>query len=107
MYSNDQTQIRAGMVNYIGALIKSSSFEGRAAKQSVVAVLIEEALKLAKSEDQTVDLYVLKPMIRGMVFTLNQRVKELSKLPKNQESDSLINEYKTIISTFDKLLDVL
>lgn len=107
MYSNDQTQIRAGMVNYIGALINSSPFEGRAAKQNVVAVMTEEILKLAKGEDQTVDLYVLKPMIKGMVFIINQRVNELSKLPKTQETLSCIEEYKTVISTFEKLLKVL
>jgi hypothetical protein len=107
MYSNDQTQIRAGLVNYLGALLKSSNFEGKAGKQEVVAIFIEEAMKLAQDENKILDMYVMKPMIKGMVFMLQQRIQELSKLPKNQQSESLMNDYKTVISTFEKLLNML
>lgn len=107
MYSNDQIQIRAGMVNYIGALLEASSYEGKEAKQNVVAVMIEESMKLAQDENKVLDLYVLKPMIKGMVFTLQQRIQELSKLPKNQQLETSIDEYKNIINTFEKLLKVL
>lgn len=105
-YSNDQTQIRAGLINYIGALLKASQFEDRAARQNVAAILVEETIKIAQDDNKVIDLYVIKPMIKGIVFTLQQRIQELSNLPKDQ-SQQTIEEYKDIIKTFEKLLNVL
>jgi hypothetical protein len=82
-YSNDQTQIRAGLVNYIGALLKSSPFLERAACQNIVSILSEEALRISSDKDGVVDLYIAKPVIRSLIFILNQRCAEMGKLPKS------------------------
>jgi hypothetical protein len=107
-YSNDQTQIRAGLVNYIGSLLKTSHYEGKVGRQNVAAILVEEAIKLSQDENNVVDLYVAKPMISGIVYVLNQRINELSnsKLPKNQVS-TVIEEYKKMVDTFNNLLKTL
>lgn len=93
-YSNDTTQIRAGLTSYIGALIESSYYGPQAAKQSVVAILLEEALKIAQpKEDEPFDLYVLKPMLRAMMIVYQQRIAELEKLPPTQEINGKVKEY--------------
>lgn len=107
LYSNDLTQIRAGLVNYIGAMLQAVKYEDRAKKQVVSSILIEEAMTLSQDTDGVFDLFVLKPMIRGTVLMLNQRVAELSKLPKNEQVTAQIAEYRNAISIFEKLIAVL
>jgi hypothetical protein len=106
-YSNDQIQIRSGLVNYIGALLKSSPFEGRAGKQNVSALLVEETLKLALDENNTIDLYTVKPLIRGMVLVCKQRIVELSKIQKNTTVDEQINKYKSIIILLEDIVSMV
>lgn len=105
MYSNDEVQIRQGLVSYIGAIIKSSSLEGKAARQSAAAILIEEAIKLAQEDDNSLNLYVLKPLFRGNLFVLNQRYAELSKMPMTPEVRKALEEYKSAINFLEKLIE--
>lgn len=106
-YSNDITQIRAGLVNYIGAMLKTMNYTERANKQLASSVMIEESMTLAQGEDGVYDPYVLKPMIRGMILLLKQRCEELSKLPKNEQVTAQIAEYTSAISTLENLVAVL
>lgn len=108
MYSNDITQIRAGLVNYIGAMIKASGLEGRAANQYVGAVLVEEALKLTQLEDNSpCDLYVAKPILRANMFILKQRCSELKKLINSLDAEAkivvatTIKRYEEIVQTYE------
>lgn len=103
MYSNDQTQIRNGLINYIGSLLNSSCFDGKAAKQNVVSILIEEAMKLSQNEDGKFDMYALKPLLRGTNVLLEQRINELSKLPKNI-SVKPIEDYNFIKDKLNKII---
>lgn len=106
-YSNDMTQIKMGLVNYIGALLKSSKFEERAAKQQVASILIEEALKLSRDEnDGPFDLYVLKPLLRATILLFKQRCNELSKLPSDKVAEQ-IKSYKYTIEQLQKLVDMV
>lgn len=97
MYSNDQTQIRQGLVSYIGAMVKSSPFEGKAARQNVAAALIEEALNIAK-EDMSYDTYVLKPLYRATSIALKDRVNDLSKIPSHEAKEK-VKQYEDIIKS--------
>jgi hypothetical protein len=104
MYSNDQVQIRQGLVSYIGAIIKTSNLEGRAARQNAAAILIEEALKIAQ-DNEDLDFYVLKPLLRGNMFALNHRVNELAKLPATPEIKNTIKDYRTMVTRLERLVD--
>jgi hypothetical protein len=106
-YSNDQTQIRAGLVNYIGALIASSKFENKAAKQAVTSILAEETLKLAQDENGIIDLYTVKPMIRAVIFIFKQRIQELSKLPRNEKIETQKKVYQDLINTLEELNSIV
>jgi len=105
MYSNDQTQIRAGLTNYIGALLKASKFKGKVAKQNVVAILAEETLKFSQDKDKIIDLYVAKPIIKSTIFLLNQRIQLLQNIPKNKQKEDVIINYKNIISSLEELIN--
>lgn len=106
-YSNDLTQIRSGLVNYLGAMLKTMNYSERANKQLASSIMIEEAMTLSQDEDGVYDPYVLKPMIRAMVLLLRQRCQELSKLPKNEQVNAQIVEYNSAISTLEDLVAVL
>lgn len=107
-YSNDITQIRAGLVNYIGACLTASRFEGKAAAHTVVSILTEESLKLSQpGEGEPFDLYILKPMIRGVLATLKQRQAEMSKLPRSKGVIDSLHEYDNTIKFLEELVDVI
>ena len=100
MYSNDYKQIRNGLVNYIGSLLKACPFEGeKAARQYVAATLIEEALDLMKNEE-SYDMYIAKPLLRGNKIVLQNRKNEIAKLPQS-------NGIKATIKTYEDNLDFL
>lgn len=104
MYSNDEVQIRQGLVSYIGAILSASPLEGRQARQHVVAILIEEALKLAK-QDNGLDIYALKPLLRGTLFVLKHRLSELSGLPRTKEIEKVIKDYESTIAHITTLIE--
>ena len=105
-YSNDQAQIRAGLVNYIGAMLKSSKFENeKATKHSVVAILLEEAMKLCKDDQGMYDVYVSKPALRLSSSIAKQRANLMSELPQTKEIASQLNDYRHINIALDKIID--
>lgn len=113
MYSNDSTQIRAGMVNFIGALLNASKLPPRGAKQDVSAMLIEEAIKLAKDENNVYDLYVLKPLLRANKLIFENHIREIDNdakhLPKEIRDELILKRemYKKIVDSMDYLLSAL
>jgi hypothetical protein len=106
-YSNDQTQIRAGFVSYIGTLLKSSIYKGKAAKQNVASILVEETLKIAQDDEKVIDLYVIKPMIKGIIFVFNQRIMILSKLPKSVKIEEQKKIYQSVITSLENLVSMV
>ena len=108
MYSNDLTQIRAGLVNYIGACVAASPFEGKAARHAVVSVMTEEILKLSQEKaGEPFDLYTLKPFFRGASLVIKQRKAELEKLPQSQEVKAKISEYEQLANQLDDIINLI
>ena len=105
-YSNDQQQIRAGLVNYIGAMLSASKFDNeKVARHSVVAILLEEAMRLCKDEDGYFDMYTCKPIIRLVSAIAKQRAILLEELPKTQEVLAQIETYKFINKSLEEILE--
>lgn len=107
MYSNDQTQIRAGLVNYVGAMIASSKFDNiKATKHEVVAILLEEAAKICKDEDGYYDMFITKPILRLTAGISKQRSSTMNSLPsKPQEVKEQIKAYNLIEGEINKILN--
>lgn len=105
MYSNDYKQIRNGLVNYVGSLLKACPFDGeKASRQYVAATLIEEALNLIKEND-TYDMYISKPLLRGNKIVLENRKNEILKLPQTQGTKNTIKLYEDNIKFLNSLIE--
>ena len=104
MYSNDPKQIRNGLVNYIGSALKASPFEGKAAKQYVIAMLLEEGLVLG-IEDETPDMFCLKPYFRSCKRIFELRIKGLKELPNNPSVKLQIESYQSTVEMLSKLIE--
>lgn len=105
MYSRDYNQIRAGLTNFIGSLIDSIGFEPRATKYEIVKILLEEALKISKDENEIVDIYIAKPFIDDLIYILNQRIQEFEKLKKENVNVPQQNETIIQLNNIIKLCD--
>ena len=102
MYSQDIDQIKGGLTNYVMAAYHSLG-ETREAKQRVVAILLEESLKMAQDEDGELDIYVLKPLMRAAAFTFEQRAAVFTTL--NQEKAAA--DYKLLAQRLRKLTELV
>lgn len=105
MYSNDFTQIRGGLVNYIGSALNAAPFQGKAGKQYVFAMLIEEAIKLAQEENGDIDLYTVKPLFRGCKIIFDKRKLALQSLPPSSAVNEQIAEYDKAINVLNGLIE--
>jgi len=107
MYTNDQMQIRSGLVNYIGALMQSSVDDAPTSKQQVISILIEEAIKLSQDEDSLCDMHAIKPILRSVTFIFEQRKKALSELPQDKFILDTLERYDNIIRDLNVVLSVI
>lgn len=108
LYSNDLTQIRAGLINYLGACVVASPFEGRAARHGVVSIMMEESLKMSQGkEGDAFDLYILKPMLRATSLVMKQRKAELEKIPRNPEVIAKMAEYEQLAKQLDVFIKLI
>lgn len=74
MYTGEQEQLRMSLNQFFGAILTNSKFEDPSlAKQSLIALVIEELLKFCKNEDETIDMIAAKPILRGTHYALEQR----------------------------------
>lgn len=110
--SKDMLRIRHGLTQFVGSLLESSAYKGRAAKQIVCAALLEEALPLTKAEDGAIDLYVAKPLFRAVSALLDSRNKQLVELATKAEDEkeqydilTTVRKAQGIISYLDQLIE--
>lgn len=106
MYSNDYNQIKNGLVNYTGSLLRACPFDGeKASRQFVAATLIEEALNLIKNNDnETYEMYVAKPLIRANIIVLENRKNTLKQLPQTESVKETIKSYEDNIEFLNNIV---
>jgi len=83
-------EARQGLIQYIGALITKTGYQGAAARQVVCALLLEEALKLV-TVDERIELYSAKPILRATNMILRQRI--------NDYEDEIERQHEELIRT--------
>ena len=99
--------IREGLVQFIGALLDNTSYEGAAARQIVCAALTEEALKLA-TQHERIEYYSAKPILRATLLILDQRKKEYGTLlagSPSPETDQYVMKALQDIRTAENLIN--
>lgn len=104
-YSNDLEQMRAGLINYIGAIQSVVPFEGRAKNQIVASILVDEVLNVAKTkaDNPYCDPYVLVPMFKGIIGVLKQQQQVLMKIPVAANRERVM-QYEAMIGEFERLI---
>lgn len=109
MYSNNQYEIKAGLVNYIGAIMQSSLLkDDNAIKHETVALLLEEVSTISKNEDDKFNLYACKPILRLTVNIINERINELKFLNECENSLEItktIQFYNQSIAVLNSLIN--
>ena len=99
--------IREGLIQFIGALLKNTSYEGAAARQIVCAALTEEALTLATQHNK-IEYYSAKPILRATLLILDQRKKEYGMLlagSPSPETDQYVMKALQDIRTAENLIN--
>ena len=105
-YSNDLATIRAGLVNYIGAMLSASEYEDDYIKKhKTVAILSEEMSKICKDNYNDYEMYVCKPVLRLVSNIAKNRFKILDELGNANNIIDKKNIYKNIFENIDKIVE--
>lgn len=92
---NRQLLLRNGLTQYIGAMLENPEYDSVASKQLAVAALLEEAIKICKMEDQTIDMFTAKPILRATLYIYDCEYQNALKAAKeNGFDDSMISTIK-------------
>lgn len=90
MYSEMQEQLRLSLAQFFGAILVNSKFKDPERKrQSLVALVIEELLKVCKTEDGQIDMITAKPIIKATHYLLENRIGDIT---KEMESNGIASE---------------
>lgn len=105
-YSNDFTQIKMGLVNYVGASINAVNLPtDKAKRQAVSAMLVEEAINLSTNENGEIDLYTVKPVYRATSNLYKIRIQALRQMPQTTQVREAVEKAELIIGELDKLIE--
>ena len=97
--TNRQAQLRHGLTQYIGAMLSNKDLNQKAAVQLTVAALVEEAVKLCKTDDG-IDMFRAKPILRATEYIFNEDFKKMAREAQKQGLDDQI--LPGLKATFDK-----
>lgn len=108
MPGGDQ-QVKQGLTNFVGTLLRSSKLENREARQKVNAILLEESLRLCRNEKGVYDLIIAKPLLKAVVLLLKQRLSRLKTVSKENydATETYMEKYKVIIKDIEEIISIL
>lgn len=94
--------MRAGIGNFLGQSISMMPFDGIQKNKLVVAMLVEEALKASKTEDnKPCNLEILMPMFNAIKVALEQNIRFLGNHANDENQDKIL-AYLEIIENIEK-----
>ena len=103
--NNDKMQIRAGLTNYIGALIEASeTSNSQAIRHIIVACLLEEAMPFLKDEEEKYDIFSCKPLFKLIINIISDRVASLEEYSNNPYVNNQIQRYKNLIEQLEEII---
>lgn len=114
-YDNDDnqkiTEIRAGLVQYIGAMLDNTIYKDSAAKQIVCASLLEEAINVCTSTDENnitkINLFAAKPILRAAIIILKQRKSDYDEYLNTVKDVEMQNQIKNVTLVLDESIKLI
>ena len=114
-YDNDDnqkmTEIRAGLVQYIGAMLDNTIYKDSAAKQIVCASLLEEAINVCTSVDENnvtkINLFAAKPILRAAIIILKQRKSDYDEYLNTVKDVEMQNQIKNVTLVLDESIKLI
>lgn len=111
-YTSQQEAIRSGLYNFLGSLYTSSYFDAKdiKAKESVIALVLEELCKMCQKENKEIDLSCARPILKSSLWVLQQREielkQELDKLNvPSKEIEKMVEPSKSLINDLNKYIN--
>lgn len=101
---NSYANIKAGLTNYAGSLIQALNMDALDSRQQVSATLIEESINIMRNEKGKIDLYVAKPLLRGLCVILDERLKELEEYSHLEATKETIVNYETVKKILEDII---
>jgi hypothetical protein len=105
--NEDFKEVRNGLTNYLFSCLQGMPYDGVQAKHALISILAEEALKLSKNENEEIELFAIKPLIRAIIVIFQERIKLLQTAPTSDAINIQICEYNTLINTLSNFLDII
>lgn len=99
------TEVRNGLTNYIFACLNGLPYEGVKAKHALISILAEESLNLSKDENNNIELFAIKPMLRAVVVVFDERIKCLKEAPSSEAINKQIAEYTNLVNIINNLIN--
>ena len=104
--------IKQGFIQYIQLASSDSGLSGNNSLHKGIADLCETCLELATNEEE-LNLFIIKPFMRATIFALNSRLNELKAIktidvyPQVQQYEQLIKQLTNIVDSIqDKKVEV-
>lgn len=101
-------EIRNSLVQFIGALLNSSSYQGAAGRQVVTAAIAEEAVKLITVNNK-IEMFSAKPLLRAAVIILEVKKREYEDMLGDEKHRrqilTILKEYRAAIKLINFIIE--
>ena len=101
-YNPHQETIRASLYQFLGGLVMGSPD-----KESVIALISEELVKISTKEDETFDNNMIKPILKSVVYILTVRYNNLLKDSTNTFGHKIPDSITESLNKQKALIDEL
>ena len=101
-YNPHQETIRASLYQFLGGLVMGSPD-----KESVIALISEELVKISTKEDETFDNNMIKPILKSVVYILTVKYNKLLTDSTNTFGHNIPNTISESLNIQKELIDNL
>lgn len=111
MYTQEQEQIRMGLHQFFGSILVNSNLEDSSMrKQSLIALVLEELVKICKKDDNEIDIVAAKPILRATHYILEGRMNNIKSFMSKEgfedcDIEDATEDLNWIVADLNKYLD--
>lgn len=105
MYTEEQEHLRMALHQFFGSILINSNLKDKEMKkQSLVALVVEELIKICK--DDNIDIIAAKPILRGAHHILSIRKQEIEEVLQDK-NNHLTDDIKDLINKLNIYIESL